>query len=147
MNKPGLWLLAIGVAWIIFFPVRLMVPMIWEQAQKAEKTTAIAQGKVIAYNDNFHSTGTYEYWVNGSRYEGSQPGMTAFPVGSSVPVYYDPHNPSLNYAIRPPPSFFHNLFGMAFLVLFMLAAVLFGAFGRWIKPKPNRIKPPPLVHH
>jgi hypothetical protein len=147
MSKSKLLLLVIGVGWIIFFPVRLMVPAIWEQAQKAEKTTATTQGKVIAYNDNYHSTGTYEYWVNGARYEGSQSGMTAFPVGSLVPVYYDPQNPSLNYAIRPPPSLFHNLFGMAFLVMFMLVAVLFGVFGRWVKSKPNRTKPPPLVHH
>jgi hypothetical protein len=145
MNKAKLLVLIIGVAWIIFFPIRLMVPMIWEQSQKAEKTTATTQGKVIAYNDNFHSTGTYEYWVNGTRYECSQSGMTAFPVGSSVPVYYDPQNPSVNYAIRPPPSFFHNMFGMAFLVMFMLIAVLFGAFGRWTRAKATS-KPPPLVH-
>ena len=147
MNKSSLVVFIIGVAWIIFFPVRLMVPMIWEQAQKAEKTTALVRGKVIAYDGNNHSTGTYEFWVNGTRYESSDSGMHEYPVGSSVPVYYDPQNPSLSFAIRPPPSLFHNLFGMAFLVMFMLVAVLFGAFGRWTKSKPNRIKPPPLVHH
>jgi hypothetical protein len=147
VNKSSICVFAIGVAWIIFVPIRLLVPLAWQEAQKAAKTTAITQGEVVAYDGKFHSTGTYDYWVNGAKYESSDSGMSDFPVGSSVPVYYDPQNPLVSFAIQPPPSFIHNLFGIAFIVLVCLAGVLYGAFGRRSsRSRSARIGPPPLTH-
>ena len=138
--------MGIGVAWIIVVIIGIMVPLVSQQSSKAERTTAKTVGTVIAYNPAVHATATYEYWVSGTRFEGSQAGMSDYPIGSSVPIFYDPNNPSLNYAMRVPPSFTHNLFGICVLVVISFCAVLLAAFGgRRAFMKNIHSKPPPLA--
>jgi hypothetical protein len=145
MSKSWPWVLALGIAWIIFVPIRIMVPLAWEQAQRVHDATSVTQGKVIAFTLANHATGTIEYWVNGVRYEAGSSGMHSSDLGTSVPIHYAPQNPSKAYVGNSPPSFTHDLFGIGFIVMIVLAVVLYAAFdGRQIWSKSTRTKPPPL---
>jgi hypothetical protein len=147
MAKSRLWIVAIGIAWIVFVPIRLMVPLAWEQTQKANDSTSLTQGNVTAFDPSNHCTGTVEYWVNGVRYETESSGMRSSDLKSSVPVHYDPQNPSVAYVGDPPPSFAHNVIGIGAVVMMMLGGVLLAAFGgSRISSKAYRFNPPPELH-
>ena len=51
--------------------------------------------------------------------------IARYPVGTSVPVYYDPANPSEAVIERDMPAFVHSVWG---IVAVLTAAILFGAW-------------------
>jgi hypothetical protein len=51
--------------------------------------------------------------------------LARYPVGASVPVYYDPADPSTSVIERDLPAFMHSVWG---LVAVMTAAIAFGAW-------------------
>jgi len=51
--------------------------------------------------------------------------LARYPVGTGVPVYYDPANPSESVIERELPAFVHSIWGV---VAVLTAAILFGAW-------------------
>ena len=128
-------------------PIRIPVTLAWEQAQRIRYATSVTEGKVTAFDPSNHSTGTVEYWVDGARYEVGSSGMSSSYLGRTVPVHYDPQNPAKAYVGNQPPSFTHNLIGIAILVIFFLTGILLAVFGsQRIRSKSTRTRPPNLPH-
>jgi hypothetical protein len=94
----------------------------WNLAENGKPRTAITEGKVINF---VPPTETVAYWVGGVRYEVREWRSNTV-VGMSIPVHYDPQNPSNANSGISIPTFFGFLVPIGMLVtlmVFLLSAV------------------------